>query len=123
MNRPTPLDPMTVAHIAYEANRALSRCQGDYSHPEWLYAHHEQQQSTYHGVLKLINNPHLTPVDLHGQWCLDKQRDGWVYGAVKDFHAKTHPCLVPYDELPETDRRKDFLFRGIVLALAFPGML
>lgn len=36
-----------------------------------------------------------------------KQEAGWTYGAVKDTEKKTTPCLVPYDELPESEKEYD----------------
>lgn len=30
--------------------------------------------------------------------------DGWTYGELRDDAGKHHPCLVPYDELNETER-------------------
>lgn len=41
-----------------------------------------------------------------------------VYGEVKDGEAKTHPCLVPYEQLPPAQRLKDDLFAAIVRTLA-----
>ena len=46
---------------------------------------------------------------------------GWVYGEHKDEQRKTHPCIVPYDELPAAQRAKDALFLANVRALQ--GML
>ena len=31
---------------------------------------------------------------------------GWKYGEKRDDMGKSHPCLVPYDKLPE--REKDY---------------
>ena len=31
---------------------------------------------------------------------------------MKDPAAKTHPCMVPYADLPESQRRKDALVSG-----------
>lgn len=45
-------------------------------------------------------------------------RHGEVHGPVKSFEAKTSPCLVPYAELPEPQRRKDAMFQRVVLAVA-----
>jgi hypothetical protein len=36
---------------------------------------------------------------------------------VKDAELKTHPCLVPFEELPKFQQQKDRLFRAIVKAL------
>ena len=44
--------------------------------------------------------------------------DGWVYGAEKNAELKTHPCLVPYGDLPVEQRVKDELFTAIVKAVS-----
>jgi RyR domain len=49
-----------------------------------------------------------------------KLADGWIYGVEKDAESKTHPCLLPYAELPVEQRRKDALFRAIVQSLTLP---
>jgi hypothetical protein len=45
-----------------------------------------------------------------------KRSEGWEHGETKDVERKTHPCLVPYDELPPEQKRKDELF-GITARL------
>jgi hypothetical protein len=47
-----------------------------------------------------------------------KIAEGWVYGAVKDPEAKTHPCIMPFDDLPPEQRAKDYIFRGVVRGIA-----
>ena len=57
----------------------------------------------------------LTPADLerlaireHDRWETDLRRDGWTYArGPKDPVAKTHPLLVPWDELSDEERDKD----------------
>lgn len=41
-----------------------------------------------------------------------------MYGPVKNPQAKEHHCIVPFDALPAEQQAKDFIFRGVVLALA-----
>jgi len=41
----------------------------------------------------------------HEKWRKDKEAAGWVYGEVKDAEKKTHPSLVPFNELPDDDAR------------------
>jgi hypothetical protein len=43
----------------------------------------------------------------HENWMRQRLAGGWRFGPVKDTYAKTHPCLVDYSSLPETQRKKD----------------
>lgn len=66
------------------------------------------------GIQNFIQNPEITPEQSHENWVRGKAVDGWVYGETKDFEAKTHPCMVPYEQLPEEQRAKDRLFLRVV---------
>jgi hypothetical protein len=106
--------PEHVARICHEANRALCVTVGDTSQVPWDEAPEWQRQSAVAGVSYLHEHPTATPETLHANWMQDKRRDGWVYGEVKSSIHKTHPCMVPYDQLPEFQRFKDKLFLAIV---------
>jgi hypothetical protein len=41
----------------------------------------------------------------HEVWCDSKRRDGWNRGPEKSEASKTHPWMVPYEELPDAARR------------------
>ncbi len=43
----------------------------------------------------------------HEVWSAQRLADGWVLGPTRDDLAKTHPCLVAYDALPESERVYD----------------
>jgi hypothetical protein len=43
--------------------------------------------------------------------------DGWTWGPEESVVFKQHPCLVPYEDLPVAEKRKDVLFQAIVKAL------
>jgi serine phosphatase RsbU (regulator of sigma subunit) len=43
----------------------------------------------------------------HIRWCWNKILNGWIYGKVKDERKKTHPSIIPYEELSESEREKD----------------
>jgi hypothetical protein len=47
----------------------------------------------------------------------DKFKNGWKLGPVKDADKKEHPCLIPFDQLPEFQKKKDALFCAIVDSL------
>lgn len=40
-------------------------------------------------------------------WAEGRIAEGWTYGEVKDVEAKTTPLLVPYDELPGSEKEYD----------------
>ena len=102
-----------VAKIAHEANRAYCEALGDHSQPSWEEAPEWQRNSAIAGVRFHMNGEH-GPEASHENWMREKLDDGWVYGDVKDPEAKTHPCLVPFDQLPVEQQAKDFIFRAIV---------
>lgn len=105
-----------IARVAHEVNRAYCESLGDTSQPSWEDAPEWQKASVMIGV-RLHLDTDATPKPSHNSWLAAKERDGWVYGEVKDAEAKTHPCMVPYEELPVEQRAKDYIFRGVVKAL------
>ncbi len=40
-------------------------------------------------------------------WAQRRLTEGWTYGPRRDDAAKTHPCLVPHAELPESEKEYD----------------
>jgi RyR domain len=110
-------DPAEIARVCHEANRALQHVNGEPDpSPAWDDAPEWQRESAAEGVEKAQAG--ATPEQLHESWCQFKLADGWRHGETKDAGAKTHPCLVPYAELPEGQRRKDALFHAIVEAMS-----
>ncbi len=58
----------------------------------------------------------------HIVWMEGKVRDGWKYGPVTDKANKIHSCIIPYDQLSETDKESDRdMVRGIPSILAAAG--
>lgn len=45
--------------------------------------------------------------NVHDVWALNRFKEGWTYGPVRDDIKKQHPCLVPYEELPESEKEYD----------------
>ena len=43
----------------------------------------------------------------HDIWAVGRINQGWTYGPARDDTAKKHPCLVPYEELPESEKEFD----------------
>jgi ryanodine receptor 2 len=44
---------------------------------------------------------------VHDVWAAQRIADGWRFGRTRDDISKSHPCLVPYDELPESEKTYD----------------
>lgn len=48
--------------------------------------------------------------ELHGSWMQAYHDMGWRYGLTRDPIAKTHPDLIPYDQLDQLEKDKDDVF-------------
>jgi len=106
-----------IAHVCHEVNRAYCASIGDHSQMPWADAADWQRESAVKGVEFAIGNPDAAPSAQHDAWLADKARDGWKYGPVKNPETKEHPCFVPYDELPQEQKAKDYLFLAVVRAM------
>lgn len=45
--------------------------------------------------------------NVHEVWAETRIQQGWTYGKQRNDELKTHPCLVPYEELPESEKEYD----------------
>jgi len=45
--------------------------------------------------------------NIHEVWAAGRVAEGWVWGPKRDDAAKQHPCLVPYNDLPENEKEYD----------------
>lgn len=45
--------------------------------------------------------------NVHEVWAKNRINDGWSYGPERDDVNKRHPCLVPYGDLPESEKDYD----------------
>ena len=43
----------------------------------------------------------------HEVWAKERISQGWSYGPVRDDARKQHPCLISYEELPESEKVYD----------------
>jgi len=43
----------------------------------------------------------------HEVWAAERMKEGWTWGPVRNDERREHPCLVPYDELPESEKDYD----------------
>lgn len=45
--------------------------------------------------------------NVHEVWAAGRIAEGWTYGEKRDDALKQTPCLVPYCDLPETEKEYD----------------
>jgi len=45
--------------------------------------------------------------NVHEVWAETRIKQGWKYGEQRNDELKTHPCLVPYENLPEEEKDYD----------------
>jgi hypothetical protein len=49
----------------------------------------------------------LLAENAHDIWAQLRLKDGWTYGPKRDDAAKKHPDLIPYKNLPESEKEYD----------------
>ncbi len=45
--------------------------------------------------------------NVHEVWAENRIKEGWTFGPYRDDANKKTPCLVPYGELPESEKEYD----------------
>jgi ppGpp synthetase/RelA/SpoT-type nucleotidyltranferase len=53
----------------------------------------------------------------HGRWVVERLKDGWTYGKERDDKKKVRPQLIPWHDLPESEKLKDVQAVGKIPAL------
>ncbi len=45
--------------------------------------------------------------NVHEVWAKSRIGQGWTYGEKRNDELKLHPCLIPYEDLPEVEKDYD----------------
>ena len=107
---------LACAKATHEVNRRYCEALGDHSQVPWEDAPEWQRESALKGVDGVLAGD--GPGKSHENWLAEKVATGWKYGPVKDPEKKEHPCMVPFDELPQDQQMKDMLFVSTVRMMA-----
>lgn len=116
-----------LARILHAASAAAQEVMGDdvISLP-WVWEPQSLRELTLNGVARVRGCLAAGSTDAevarcnHGQWVLEKAAQGWRHGPEKDAEQRRHPCLVPWEELGEEEKRKALMFVSIVRAWTLP---
>ncbi len=55
----------------------------------------------------IIEHIDILARNVHEQWASGRIEEGWRYGEYRNDELKEHPTLVPYEELPESEKEYD----------------
>lgn len=62
---------------------------------------------------RIVLPPELVPLterlaeNAHDLWAAQRLAQGWTFGPQRDDAKKLHPCLIPYDQLPDHEKEYD----------------
>ena len=106
-------DPAAGANINYEFARFLKAWQ--HSHNYLVIASMEGIEYHPHPVDvhsvelddDLMELSEAIAEDAHDIWAARRISEGWTYGPTRDDIAKKHPDLLPYSDLPESEKDYD----------------
>ena len=56
---------------------------------------------------ELIDLTEKIAENVHENWVAQRISEGWVYGEKRDDAKKTTPCMIPYSELPDSEKEYD----------------
>lgn len=103
-----------IASSIHGATRALNRANGDLI-PPWEDLTEEEKLRAEVAVERLLSDPiSRSHEELHNLWWELKIKDGWQYASEYSIELKTHPCMIPYNELPEIELIKDAIWGALI---------
>ena len=101
-----------IAEIIYEATRLEAMWSDRSIVPEkWNKrddGFRKQFVNTIGQYLKQEKLP--TPKEAHDSWIIAYEKMGWKYGKKRDVVKKTHPDLIPFEQLPKDEKDEDAIF-------------
>jgi len=103
------------ARFVYEAARLQAQAVNAPIVPEPWEARDEKFRANMIEVVGRQCGPMRSgsPAEMHGGWVQAYIDMGWTYGEVRDVEKKTHPDMVPFDQLEQREQDKDAVFLAL----------
>lgn len=100
------------AQFVYEGARLQAIAVAAPIVPEPWADREEPFRAQFRDVIEMMCGParKSSPEELHDDWVKAYEAMGWVYGPERDRDAKTHPDMVPFDDLEQREQDKDAVF-------------
>lgn len=73
------------------------------------YIPHPKDTSAIELSEELLSLTEAVARNVHEVWAAGRLAEGWTFGPERSDALKQHPCLVPYEELSESEREYDRL--------------
>lgn len=116
------LDDEDLARICHEAHLALRIGLNDSADDAHFDALPQWRKDLVTGEVRMIREGR-SHAEVHQAWADRLREQGWRWGIYRDVQLKQHPNLVPYDDLPVSEKAKVRQAFRIVLTHVMPEAL
>lgn len=111
------MEKIHIAEIAHQIVRVYDVANGNVNSPDWANLPDADKQQCLKQVEFYLDNPEVTPDQVHKVWLQKKAVEGWGHGPIFDLQHKQDPLFVEYISLPVSQKLKYHVFQQVVKIL------
>ena len=108
------LSAMQIAKMIHSVTCQIPRMDGSLV-LSWDDLSESEKTLAEKAVLDLYSNPPRSAEENHELWMELKIKDGWTLGKY-DYEIKKHPCLIHFNDLPDSEICKDIVWEYLISA-------
>jgi len=105
-----------LARICHNLNREIQKLSGEQVDPTWNRAAPWMRDLSVYHVNTILDNPTITPEEMHNTWATALYVDGWTYGPERVEASKISPLIQFYVDLSIYEKLKYSLYFATVKA-------